>query len=65
MDDDDADYMAGSDDEVGTSIENHGTLVHLIPDSNRTTDLITPMAMRLMNQVAPMSRTCITPRNVS
>jgi hypothetical protein len=55
MDDDDADYMQGDDDEVRlTTCCNSSNAQHMY---DRTTTLNTQTAMTLKNQAAPMLRT--------
>lgn len=62
MDDDDADYMQGSEDEVNQRCSIYRTLrLTLI---SRTTVSIIPITKTRMNQAARMSRICITKRNV-
>jgi hypothetical protein len=62
MDDDDADYMQGSDDEVCPYVALPPLYILTIID--RTTASTTQMETRLTNRAALMSRICIIPLNV-
>jgi hypothetical protein len=60
MDDDDADYMQGSDDEVCFGTPS----LSFVNDVLRTTASITLMVMKQTNLVAQMLRICTTKPNV-
>jgi hypothetical protein len=62
MDEDDADYMQGSEDEVCPIQPSDVRLTNT--REYRTMDLTTRTTTRRMSPEAPMSKTCITPQNV-
>lgn len=64
MDDDDADYMQGSDDEV-TFNRLHATYPHTRLLFQRTSGLTTQTAMMLTTPEMSISKICTTLRSVS
>lgn len=65
MDDDDADYMQGSDDEVTFNRLLHTTYPHTCLLFQRTSVLTTQTAMMLTTPEMSISKICTTLRSVS